>query len=915
MSQQSVTFIKIIKLAIFLVLLTNNLLGCRVNAKNKSDIKLIFSEKSFDSTIVILSNNNLLNFLKDSETKTITQNTLPNAQIIIPSPNDINIPIPINPLQNPDNDFDENDTIKPDTSDERNQKPRLQKKDLEIFILNALTNSAIKYPWIIDPRDNFTFYSATFNPLESSKYIDLSIKFSSEDAIFSRFTFAHFPQQDQFYWVLPGNRVVVESKGWQSGVLYQGESSNTTIRQTIRLTQRLWGMQTVFSLPQSLQELTEDIGFDQFAIESIAAEVTNPIGVPAPPIIINSSAGPENSINSNVPNISSFTANQDPIILQTFPTSNLQPLLGEVSLTRGAVIPSDTLRNAGFIWGNPLTRQRTQFQPIISSNPGIKVGSREEFDNFDLFNILLNPSINDNQRDLYYLNSLYWITLSERQNNRGFSEKTENHHWHRFYFSHPHNRTLLEYASSEVQATYTNIYANPGISLSLSFDAIEIDQLQTANATLGMLLGGIFSLVDFPHLTQSLREAKERFSRQESFANIDSKATSEQRRQINQRLNRSLFLGSRNSGLDQVSGKLTFPSIITPNSSSIFQIRTGNHRRSIQFLDGRRTWTEGETFISKLDISNNSFGRLNSVNVPIPSPQAGNNSSATQVTLTAPNGQQYIQNWNSSDMTSVPIDIRLFDIAFDNIELSQDGQMTTYFQSFEGYLYLPSIEFLWSGSSNQWNYSINSGIWFNLNADNAFNITNNFGFLEPNLGIYTNAALSYIHTHVDVDAEGKPQAVTNHIPSLQFYWNSAANFQNPSYLNLSYFFSHQDSKLNYSLSTSIVLVESQNIIEALGFLQSKLLLNTGWEFSNSLEIREQIFYTIESIKQINPLWSFGVYFQNFRNINRGANNRIDDFSYGLLIQHLTPGGSYFWESRLGMSGDKFEASFEGGFRF
>lgn len=92
-------------------------------------------------------------------------------------------------------------------------------------------------------------------------------------------------------------------------------------------------------------------------------------------------------------------------------------------------------------------------------------------------------------------------------------------------------------------------------------------------------------------------------------------------------------------------------------------------------------------------------------------------------------------------------------------------------------------------------------------------------------------------------------------------------------------------------------------------------LNTGLEFNTSVEIRDEVFYTFDGLKRINPHWSVGAYLQNFRNIDKGTRNRVSNFSYGLLIQHNTPGSNNFWESRIGMSGDIFEARFEGGFRF
>ncbi len=899
-----------INLVIFISLLINYLLVNRVNAKTRKNIDLIVYSNNYKRQSKAIAVNYSLNSAQDiRENKNITP-TLANEPVkVFPNPNEINLPTPINPLPKPDN-----NSAQDDIPIQLNITPTLPKKDLELFILNALSNSATKYPWIIDPRDNFSFYSSTFNPLKDTRYIDLSTKFSSEDPVINRFTFAEFPKQDQLYWILPGNRVVVETKGWQSGIVYQGESTDSVTRQTIRLTQRLWGMQAVFSLPQGVQELIEEIGINQFAVESVAAEVNNPVGVTAAPININRSSA-NNSITSIVPSISSVTTEKYPLILQNFPTSDLQPLLGEVGLTRGTVIPEETLKKAGFVWGNPLTRQRTRFIPSITSNPGIKVGNREQFGNFDLFNILLNSSISENQRNLYYLNSLYWVSLGERRSNLGIRNTINKHDWHRLYFSRSHSRTLLEYDSLEPKATYTNISSNPGVSLSLSFSEIKIDELQTANSTLGMLIGGVFNWIDFPHLNASLQEAQERLSRQENFANLDSKSTPEQRRKINQVLNITLFLSNRTSGLEQVSGKLTFPSTITPNSSSLWQIRTGNHQRAVQLIDGKRTWNEGKTFISKADVSNNSFGRLTSVNVPFSSQQTPNRSLATRVTLTAPDGQQYVQDWNSANITSVPIDIRAFDIAFDRIELSQDGQINTYLQTFGGYLYLPAIEALWAGSSGKWNYSLSSGIWFNLQADSAFNITNNFGIQEPILGIYTNGVLNFINTNIELDADGKTRSITNHIPSLQFSWNSAANSQNPAYLNLSYFFSHQNRNLNYSLSTALLLLNNQSSLTPLGFIQGKLGFNTGLEFNTSVEIRDELFYTFDGLKRINPHWSVGSYLQNFRNIDKGIRNRVSNFSYGLVIQHNTPGSNNFWESRIGMSGDRFEVRFEGGFRF
>ncbi|MBE9006196.1 hypothetical protein IQ259_14310 [Fortiea sp. LEGE XX443] len=913
------------KIALFTLFFLNHLILDRVEAQSPQIKELITSSKIANETPEEISTNIFGNDNPDSLKKIfLTQNLNPAPVRILPNSKDTNVPESLNPLLKPEADSDELDTIKPTTSNEQEKNPSVNRKKLQLFILNSLTNSASKYPWIIDPRYNGNFdSSSSFNPFKNTNYIDFAIKFSAEDPIVERFSFAQFPKEDQFYWLLPGNRIVVETKGWQTGVLYQGESAEFERRQIVRLTQRLWGMQAVSALPQGFQELVGGTGLNQFSIQSIAGELINPEGLPAPPVQINNQAANSSNttfLTSLIPNISRLNTETPPLILQSFPTNNLQPLLGNVSLRRGSLVPRDNLEQAGFNWGNPLTGETTQFQAPTTSIPGIKVGNREQFGNSDLFNVLLNPAISEAQRNSSYLNSLFWVTLGQRQTTLRTTDKIESQNWQKFYFSRPHNRTLLQYDSLVSKATYTNVYSNPGVSLSFSLDKIDVDEIQSANASLGMLVGGIFELIRPPELEQSLQEAQERFSRQENFAPLNSKATPEQRRNINQTLNRTLFLGNRTSSLEQVSGTFTFPSTITPNSSSVLQIRTGNHRRAVEFIDGQRTWREGETFISRANTSNNSFGRLTSVNVPIPSQQTSilpnNRSSALQVSLISPDGQQYVQNSNSSDTTSVPVNINSFDLAFDNIELSQNGRLTNYLQTFNGYLSLPTVEALWTGSSGNWNYSVNSGIWFNLNADAAFNITNNFGALEPTIGVYTNGLLNYINTHVEVNKAGQTQAINTHIPALRFHWNSGANYQNPAYVNLSYSFFRQDkNRNNYSLSTGILFFDETSSVRQAGFFQGGLQLSNGLEFKTSLEISDDFFYTLEGTQQVNSNWYFGGYLQNFRNINRGIRNRVNDFSYGLLIKREIPGDGIFWESRLGMSGNTFEARFEGGFQF
>ncbi|GAX38439.1 hypothetical protein NIES3585_44880 [Nodularia sp. NIES-3585] len=868
-----------------------------------------------------------------SEDIFITQTPTPDTIQIFPNFNEIEIPGILNAPEILESE--------PRDTNEENTDQLLPRQTQETIILNAITNSSNRYPWIVNPTDNIKF-SSSFNPNNHQNYTDFSIKFAAEEPIINKFNFAHFPEQEQLYWVLPDNRVVIETQGWQSRISYQGQSTEIERRQTVKLTQRLWGKQAVWAIPQTFQELTGEIDVQKFYIQSIAAEAINPEGNAASAIIINSNFSQDNSNENsltlpinNILNLSNASTNSSrgggalfeyldiensPLILQAFPTNNLQPLL-EDGLFVGAKLSQDTLERLGISWGNPLNGENSDFQPAITSLPGIKIGQLGKFDNWDLLNILVNPFISEKERKLYYLNSLYWVSLGQREPQLiRSSEQTESYNWHKFDFSRPHNQTLLQYDAAESKVTYTNIFSNPGISLSLSSNQTRIDKLQTANSTIGMLMGGFFKLINPQMLSQSLTEAKARLERQENFAPLNSKATPEERRQINERLNRTLLLGNRSSALEQISGTFTFPSLITPNSSNLFQIRTGNHKRGIQFINGNSIWNAGNTYISQVQLSNNRFGPLSFTGVPIPVDKTSvipsNRSSAVQVNLISPDGPQFVQNFNSVDMIAVPMNVRSVDIAFDRLELSQLGQINTQLQTFSGYLYLPTVEALWAGSFGKWNYSINSGIWFNLNSDSAFHIANNnLGVPEPNMGVYAHGLLNFINTHVEVDAEGRTLAITNHIPALRFSWNSAANSPNPAYLNLSYYFSRQDRNLNYSLNSGILFIDNQRNLPELGFFQGKFALKTGLEFSTFVEISDNFFYSLESLKHLNSYWSFGAYLQNFRTTDQGIRNRVYDLFYGVIMKNNLADNGGFWESRLGISGNGLEVRFEGGWQF
>ncbi|MEH2105238.1 hypothetical protein [Nostoc sp.] len=826
----------------------------------------------------------------------------------------------------------------------RGSKKQQQVKQKQI-ILESLTFSANKYPWIVNPTDNLTFSTELFKPNENENYIDtnISVRFSGENQIIDKFTYAKFPKADQFYWVLDNNRVVVETKGSQVGILFQGRETNTYITQNVTSQQAFWGLQTLFAIPTDFQNLAGEVGTENFSIVSIAGQLVNPEGIPAGRVTINSGIDVNNpnvtvlknpipiigsgstlSVNGGQALFQALDAINAPKILQGFPTTNLQPLLdgGNVRLQQGEIIPNNVLEAAGIFWGDILTGKGFDFTAPVSSLPGIKVAQLGKFDNFDLLNVAVNPFLTQSEKDFHYLNSLMWVSLGKRQPEfETLSQTQESSDWHRFYVSHPHNRSLIQYDPVAVKATYSNIFAAPGLSLTAKFSDTSIDAIQSVNSTLGLLLGGVFEAIKIDNIQQGLEEAKQKFKNGEGFIPLNTAATSEQRRQINNRLNRTLSYANAASGLEQVSGTYTLPSQITPNNSSILQVRTGNHKRAVQFLERNISiLDEGDTFFSDLRLSNEKFGPLTYIGIPIPLNDTAidpiNESSAVEIILTNPRGQQFVQKFNSSDTTIVPLQVRAADLAFDYMELTRVDKIGVSFNNFNGYLSLPTVELLAAGSSGNFNYSANLGTWFNVDANSAPGVSNNnLGIEEPTVGIYTNILLNYIKTDVQLNSAKKPVAINTYVPYLKLDWNSASNKNNPFSTYLSYLYQHQERNFGFSVAPGIAFIENNSNGELLGLFNGEFSTSHGLNLKTNLEMGKEFFFEFQGLHRVSKNLSAGVYLKNYSVNNLGLSSRVSGFNYGLIMRHNFPDNSVFIETQVGTGENGFDLKLQGGYRF
>jgi hypothetical protein len=801
-------------------------------------------------------------------------------------------------------------------------------------LLDALNKTTQRYPALANPLGDRIPESPTFT-LHQNHQIKFNLRSLNRSNQIQDITIHRFKPEDQVYWVLPGNRIVIETLGWEGGIRPSGTETKIQVQQQIQATQSLWGLQAAWVIPQGLQDLISRDELNMASILSIAGEAINPDGSPAPTLTLDS--GSQNNSNPNrritsIPRIGTASTyspsgggalfenlalGTSPLILQAFPTNNLQALLEGNGLFVGAVISAGVLDKAGIKFGNPITGEGFEFRPEVTSIPGIKVAQASQFDNLDLLNVLINPYLDQDTRQFDYLNSLHWISLGLRDPKiLSTVQTTQTRDWTQFFLNRPHNRTLLQYDREPRQATYTNIFSNPGIALSYSFDRKSFNEGESANATIGHVLGTIFEWIKPFRLEKSIWEGKVRARREEPFTLLKTTTTPEERKQINQRLERTLILANRTSGIDDLSGSITFPTPIFSDRNALFQLRVGNHirRQSVGQID--RTWADGPTFISKLKLSNETFGPLTFIGNPIFNDNltAINTSNAVQVIITTADGSRQLQIGDRISGTPgavLPVSIRSFTNAFDRIDLSQIGLVTTNIDRYEGDSYLPTIEAVLTGSKANFNYSYHAGLWVNFANQLIPNVRRaDFGQLEGRFGLYMKGLWNWESARAIVNQDQKVSAIVMSNPSLNLSLNSASNPSNPSTLTASYSYLRQSQPLTMALTGGALLSYTGKTIEPVIFGRGQLSFQNGLAVTAAIDVSTQMYGSLEAMVPISAIWSGGIYGQNFSTGLTSA-NRSTGSSYGVILQNLSGPGRTGLTARVGFSNGQPEMRFEG----
>lgn len=860
-----------------------------------------------------------------------------------------------------------------------------QLKIKDIAVKSFLESVAVRYPFIVNTNDLLTINPYEYRPTILNFYVNLTFDLDQyslgnqlsfkefNDPLLKNFNFSYYPNNQQFYW-LYDNNVVIETNGFHGNINYQGNVITQKSRQTAISTIPFFGVQTVFALPQAFESAR---GFEKdnnnLNITSGAVEVVSPQGVPGvPQVVFNINGEIEVVSLDDTRKASTFTeqgggssfgnldAENAPKFLQGFPTINFQGLLdNRVRLQIGQRIPLENLAKIGVTVGDFFTTAGFNFNQSFSSLPGVKTlqfdkGFEDQLSriyasalnldssqlqNNDIVALMSNPFLTQEQRDFHYLNSLIWYSGGQRApeiTTRSFEPET--HNWYRYIFNYSQNRTLLKYHPEKVELSYTNVFANPGVSLTVSPFLSDVDERQMVNATLGLALGGLFYLLNPNDINGALTTARQKYEENQAPESFSTQSTSADRRAMNLRLNNSLQNANLVSQLNQVSGSYTITDHVTPNSSLLFQLRTGTYQRAVQFFSREiGEWTpESPLFFSV--ISPNDFGPLayTGVNVPIEftNIEPLNRTSFAFTKVQNSQGDVLFEQQlavQSEAFTALPIvgPGKAADIEFGRIEISRFRQREFEDTSYIGYLYLPALEFILSGTSKGFSYSLSLGAWTNLYPQSSPQIDENISDLqEKTVGIFSSINLRWNFNNIWYNKNKQWETIISNSPFVNFSWNSSPNRLNISSANfgnvfqfvrqnwnLTWFsnFSFSPQELNAAAPKSSL--GNISYFSSLNFSES-----SGLNIIFPISFGDKVFYSVEATYPIikdQKLGStrLGFYYSNYSVATRGFDNQFEDPNYGLVIKYNNPSSLLSIEAYLGHSDSGFRGRIQSSINF
>ena len=838
---------------------------------------------------------------------------------------------------------------------------------LTALIRGLLQSSASRYPYVVNTSDQLVINPRNFQPLKSSLYSTFNFDYrttpllnnSRRNSLIQSATISLYPQDEQFYWLLDGNQLVMETQGKHMNLGYQGSVSQQTTTQAAQTSTTFKGTQVAIGLAVDFRELVGNQKLDDVSFIVGAAEITLPPGtnltddaqlnlnITQPNGTFNQSIyfmdDPDKGNTRSILGGGSFFENLDatnaPEFFLGFPTVNLKPLLNNgVTLEVGSRVPRENAIAFGLTPGNILTSQGFSFQPEVSSLPGVKKLRFNESENNDLVAVLSNPFLTEQQKDLHYLNSFMWNNFGFKEPKIATTTKLNNNdggeYWSRYTFSLSRNRNLIYYDPEEARLSYLNVFSNPGISLTTE-EWKNTDFNQSVNASVGLIVGGLFNLINPGDLHETLSVAKEEYQQLRPLGNLKSKSTSEERREMNTRLNNTLSYADSNTNLSQVSGSYTFASNVTPNSSSLFQFRTGIYRRLVQFIEQEVTpWNPDEFFV----IESVNFSDLNpisytGVNIPVEITDINRTVDLSFLQATNSNGEVLfnesfvVDSGKIFTVAPIPGSSKAFTLGSGRIVLSTSQQREIDTRSYVGDIYLPAMEFLMSGTLNDFNYALSAGMWFNLFPDSApmvnSNLSNSVGTQESSMGGILKLALKKDFNNI---SPGENKSSSQSVSSSHFFsleYNTNPNALNLSTTSLGNVFQLRETDysimfypiLSYAPSILNSDIKSNRIGDLVTFLslifshKSSLNVNGSMSISN-----RETTYKLETTYNIINNSKFGTltvgcsYLNspnnqtiNLSNNTTGLSNmnrELRNSSLGWILRYRSPNSNWVINSRL-----------------
>ncbi|MFM7795015.1 MAG: hypothetical protein ACKO90_45550, partial [Microcystis panniformis] len=113
------------------------------------------------------------------------------------------------------------------------------------------------------------------------------------------------------------------------------------------------------------------------------------------------------------------------------------------------------------------------------------------------------------------------------------------------------------------------------------------------------------------------------------------------------------------------------------------------------------------------------------------------------------------------------------DIEFGRIEISRFRQREFEDTSYIGYLYLPALEFILSGTTKGFSYSLSLGAWTNLYPQSSPQIDENISELqEKTVGIFSSINLRWNFNNIWYDKNKQWETIISNSPFVNFSWNS-----------------------------------------------------------------------------------------------------------------------------------------------